>query len=62
MLHFASGLIGESDRQNAHWADPMIGNEMGDAMSEYSRLATTSASHNEQRAINMLGCLTLHRV
>jgi hypothetical protein len=35
---------------------------MGDAMSEYSRLATTSASHNEQRAINMLGCLTLHRV
>ncbi|CAB4635639.1 unannotated protein [freshwater metagenome] len=62
MLHFASGLIGEGDRQNAHWTDPMIGNEMGNAMSEYPRLATTSTSHHEQRTINMLGGLTLHRV
>ena len=47
--HFGSGLVGEGDGQDAVRADTLCGDQPGDAMDEYPRLATAGTGEHQRR-------------
>ena len=61
LLHFARGLVGEGDAEDAAGGDPAI-DHVGDAKSNHPGLAGSGAGENQDGAANRLDGLSLLRV
>ena len=61
LLHFARGLVGEGDAEDAAGRDPAI-DHVRDAKGNDPRLAGSGAGKNQDRAANRLDGLSLLRV
>ena len=61
-LHLVGGLVGEGDGQDLERADPVVADQVGDAVREHPRLARPGAGDDQQRAVGVGDRLRLDRV
>ena len=59
VAHLFGGLIREGDRQDVARPDAALSDDIGDAMSNYARLARARARQNQQRPVARTDCLAL---
>ena len=62
VLHLVGGLVGERDRQDLEGADPLLLDEVGDAMGEDPGLARPGTGDDEQRPLGVGDRVGLHWV
>ena len=60
--HFASGLVGERDRQDLVWSHSTVADQAGDACGEHARLAGAGTGQDQRRTNVMKNGFTLTRI